>query len=174
MKNKMYLFFFLTGLMFSSCVEKSVNLNAVGTDKFAANQIDAMPDSLGLMDTVYVSVYSDIYSETKSTRFNLTATLSLRNTSIDHSIFISDVDYYDSSGKMSKAYLEKPIELLPLQTVEYVIEEVDETGGTGANFIICWGGKNGNVNPLFESIMISTQGQQGISFTSRGVSISRK
>ncbi len=173
MKITLYLPLLFLGLALGSCVDKSVNLNAVGTDKFAANQIDAMPDSLSLNDTVYVSVYSDIYSETKSTRFNLTATLSLRNTSLRHSIYISDVDYYDSSGKKSKTYLDKPIELLPLQTVEYVIEEVDETGGTGANFIICWGAKDINVNPLFESIMISTQGQQGISFTSRGVSISR-
>lgn len=156
----------------SSCVDTNVNLNSKGEDRFEAKEITEIPSNIVFRDTTYVSVYSDIYSETKDIRFNLTATLSLRNTSLRHSIFIWAVDYYDSSGAKEKSYLDNPIELEPMQTVEYVVDEVDSLGGTGANFIITWGAKNKKVNPLFESIMISTQGQQGISFTSRGVSIS--
>lgn len=158
----------------SSCVETNVNLNAKGEDKFEAKEIDDIPLNAVYSDTTYVSVYSDIYSETKDIRFNLTATLSLRNTSLRHSIYISSVDYYGSSGERENQYLTKPIELEPLQTVEYVVEEIDSLGGTGANFIITWSSENSKVDPLFESIMISTQGQQGISFTSRGVSISER
>ena len=61
-----------------------------------------------------------------------------------------------------------------MQSVEYVIEGTDNSGGTGANFVIKWSSTNKKVEPIFEGIMISTNGQQGISFTTKGISISNK
>lgn len=61
-----------------------------------------------------------------------------------------------------------------MQSVEYVIEENDTKGGTGANFVICWSSESDMVMPLFEGIMISTNGQQGISFTTKAISISNR
>jgi len=58
--------------------------------------------------------------------------------------------------------------------MEYVIEEQDTAGGTGANFIVNWAATSSEANPLFEGIMISTNGQQGISFSTQGVSISKR
>jgi hypothetical protein len=161
-------------LIVSGCYEEKVNLNERGEDKFEALSIDQIPDSLAFYDTTYVSIYSDIYSENRHTVFNLTATLSLRNTSFFDTIYISDVDYYNSAGEMIRRYLEKPIVLGPMQSMEYVVEEKDTTGGTGANFIVNWGSRNGGVKPLFEGVMISTNGQQGISFSTIGISISRR
>ncbi len=158
----------------TSCIEQNQNLNKVGLDKFEAHAIDSMPGNLVKHDTVYIPVYSDIYSESKDTRFNLTATLSLRNTSLHYSIYISAVDYYDSEGRNTKKFLSSPIVLTPMQSVEYVIDEHDTSGGTGANFVVYWGSESEKTDPLFEGIMISTNGQQGISFTSKGVSISGK
>lgn len=157
-----------------SCIEVNHNLNKVGEDKFEALEIDKVPDNLALKDTTYVPIYSDIYSKTKDTRFNLTATLSLRNTSFKHSIYMSSVDYYNSAGEKTKSFLEKSILLKPMQSIEYVIEEDDTSGGTGANFIIIWGSESEKVEPIFEGIMISTHGQQGISFSTKGTSISNK
>jgi len=164
------LFFFC--LATQSCVESQQNLNKVGEDKFHALEVDEIPTDIVVRDTTYVPIYSDIYSETKDIRFNLTATLSLRNTSFRHTLYISEVDYFDSFGKKTRSFLEKPIVLDPMQSVEYVIEENDTSGGTGANFIINWGASSKNVRPLFQGIMISTHGQQGVSFSTTGVSIS--
>lgn len=165
----------LTGLLFfNSCIEQNQNLDPDGKDKFEASEIEKIPNNLALYDTTYVPIYSDIYSETKHIRFNLTATLSLRNTSFKHKIFISNVDYYNSAGKRTKRFLKKPIELNPMESIEYVIEETDMSGGTGANFVIFWAAANPLVEPIFEGIMISTNGQQGISFSTKGVSISNK
>jgi len=164
----------LVTLSMYSCTEVSHNLNEVGKDKFVALEIESMPNNLVLNDTTYVPIYSDIYSKTKDTRFNLTATLSLRNTSFKHSIYISKVDYYNSAGEKTTSFLNKTIVLKPMQSVEYVIEEADTSGGTGANFIIIWGSKSDKVEPIFEGIMISTHGQQGISFSTKGTSISNK
>ncbi len=161
-------------LTFFSCVEKRVNLNKVGEDKFVAHEIEAIPEGIVFRDTTYVPIYSDIYSETKDIRFNLTATLSLRNTSFKHPIYMSEVDYYDSSGKKTKSFLTKPIILEPMQSIEYVIEENDTSGGTGANFVISWAAKDSVVQPLFQGIMISTHGQQGVSFSTTGISISNR
>lgn len=157
-----------------SCTEVSQNLNKVGKDKFEALEIETIPSGLLLNDTTYVPVYSDIYSKTKDIRFNLTATLSLRNTSFKHNIYISKVDYYNSAGEITSSFLNKPIVIKPMQSVEYVIEEDDTSGGTGANFIIIWASESDKVEPLFEGIMISTHGQQGISFSTKGYSISNK
>lgn len=133
-------------------------------------------DSLGYRDTVYIPIYSDIYSETKDVKFNLTATLSIRNTSLYDTLYLDGIDYYDSAGDLVRAYLQaqQTLALSPMQSIEYVIEENDVAGGTGANFIIKWAAISDQVQPVFQGVMISTNGQQGISFLTEGVSISRR
>ncbi|MGD9290376.1 MAG: DUF3124 domain-containing protein, partial [Desulfobacterales bacterium] len=59
--------------------------------------------------TVYVSIYSHIYSGVKARPFDLAAILSIRNTDINQSINIVSVKYYDTEGKLLKEYLDKPI-----------------------------------------------------------------
>ena len=165
-------------LFFSSFLFSCMNDNSKvipKEDKEATIQVSAlesMPTDLIHFDTTYVPIYSDIYTQTTNIQINLTATLSLRNTSFKHSLYISEVDYYNSAGELDKNFAKKPIELKPMQSIEYVIEEEDISGGTGANFIIIWAAKSKRVTPLFEAVMISTQNRQGISFTSRGISIS--
>ena len=58
-----------------------------------------------------------------------------------------------------------------METIEIVIEEQDIEGGSGANFVFNWATLNDKNPPLFEAVMISTYGQQGLSFTTRGVQI---
>jgi hypothetical protein len=119
--------------------------------------------------TVYVPVYSHIYSGDREQPFYLAATLSVRNTDQAHPIVLTAVDYYDSEGRFLKHYLDKPASLDPMATKRYVVPESDKSGGSGAKFIIKWQSDRPVVEPLIESVMISTKTQQGISFTSRGV-----
>ena len=44
----------------------------------------------------------------------------------------------------------------------------DESGGSGANFIVEWSSETPVNPPIIESVMIGAQSSQGISFTSRG------
>lgn len=118
--------------------------------------------------TVYVPVYSHIYSGDREQPFYLAATLSIRNTDTAHAITITAVDYYDSAGKFLKHYLEKAFSLDAMATKRYVVPESDKSGGSGAKFIIKWQSDQPVTEPLIESVMISTKTQQGISFTSRG------
>ncbi len=118
--------------------------------------------------TVYVPVYSHIYSGDREQPFYLAATLSIRNTDTKHAITLTAVDYYDSDGKFLKHYLEKALPLNAMATRRYVVPESDKSGGSGAKFIIKWQSGEPVAEPLIESVMISTKTQQGISFTSRG------
>jgi len=118
--------------------------------------------------TIYVPVYSHIYSGNREQPFYLAATLSIRNTDTKHAITLTAVDYFDSDGKFLKHYLEKALPLNAMATKRYVVPESDKSGGSGAKFIIKWQSGEPVAEPLIESVMISTKTQQGISFTSRG------
>jgi hypothetical protein len=124
----------------------------------------------GLSDgqTIYVPAYSHIYSGNSERPFLLTVTLSIRNIDPKHHIKITLVDYYETQGKLIKKYIDTPLILKPLESLRYVIPEKDKSGGSGANFMVEWKSDKFVNPPIVESIMIGTQTQQGISFTSRG------
>lgn len=118
--------------------------------------------------TIYVPAYSHIYSGNNERPFLLTVTLSIRNIDPSHKITIILADYYETQGTLLKKHIQTPVTLNPLESLRYVIPERDTTGGSGANFIVEWKADKPVNPPIVESIMIGTQTQQGISFTSRG------
>ena len=124
----------------------------------------------GLSDgqTIYVPAYSHIYSGNRENPFLLTVTLSVRNIDPRHHIKITLVGYYETQGKLIKKYIDTPLILKPLESLRYIIPEKDKSGGSGANFMVEWKSDIFVNSPIVESIMIGTQNQQGVSFTSRG------
>ncbi|MDX1314451.1 MAG: DUF3124 domain-containing protein [Eudoraea sp.] len=124
-------------------------------------------DSL-VFGTSYLPVYSRIYHHKRGKTFGLTITASLRNVSTTDTVYLLSADLYGTSGNLERSYLENPVYLNPMETLEIVIEETEEDGGTGGNFLFEWGVPKGDDPPFFEAVMISTLGQQGISFTTRG------
>lgn len=119
----------------------------------------------------YLPVYSHIYHHHEHRTFDLTTTVSIRNVSVSDSVFLLKANYYNTVGENIRQYLKKPIYLKPLETLEIIIEEQDTEGGSGANFIFDWAMNNDKNPPLFEAVMISTSGQQGLSYTTRGVQV---
>lgn len=117
---------------------------------------------------IYVPAYSHIYMGNKEKPFLLTVTLSIRNIDPNHQITLTLIDYYETQGKLLKKHIDKPVTLKPLEALRYVIPEKDKTGGSGANFLVEWQSDEFVNAPIIESIMIGTQSQQGVSFTSRG------
>jgi hypothetical protein len=89
----------------------------------------------------------------------------MRNTSDKDTIYLLRAEYYDTHGKSVRNYFDFPIYLAPMETTEIVIDEVDVSGGTGSNFIFEWKIPDNCPEPLFEGVMTSTIGQQGLSFT---------
>lgn len=121
--------------------------------------------------TLYVPVYSNIFSAPKKIPFNLATILSIRNTDMLNSIRILAADYYDTKGKLVRKYYQKPITLAPLESTDIFIPEDDTTGGTGANFIVKWNSQKEVNVPIIESVMIGMKSGQGISFVSPGQEI---
>ncbi len=124
--------------------------------------------SLSAGQTVYVPIYTHIYSGLKGRPFSLAAVLSIRNTDPRHAITLVSIKFYDSEGKLVKEYLDIPAELKAMASTRYILPEGDTSGGSGANFLVKWASKTKVNPPLIEGVMIGTQSGQGISFTSRG------
>lgn len=119
--------------------------------------------------TVYVPVYSHIYHGNRDKEpVDLAATLSIRNTDFENSITVNSVDYYDSDGILIKKHLDKNIVIKPMGSTRLIVKESDRSGGSGAKFIVKWESSIKVTEPVIETVMIGTQSQQGISFTSRG------
>lgn len=124
--------------------------------------------SLSKGQTVYVPVYSNVFSGPRNLPFQLAATLSIRNTDMDSWLRITSIDYYDTTGKLVRRYQDKPLSLAPLASAYVHIEEKDVAGGFGANFIVKWQADR-NINaPVIECVMIGATSGQGISFVSPG------
>jgi len=156
-------------LLVSSCnhEEKGKDILTPVNWKKRSIQLKNM-DSLNIGSS-YLSVYSEIYSVTEHRTIKLTATVSLRNISATDTIYLMKGDYYNTKGDLIRSYFDAPIYLKPLETIEIVIEEQDKHGGSGANFIFDWAIPSRVQEPVFDAVMISTLGQQGISFTTQGI-----
>lgn len=123
---------------------------------------------IAMGQTIYVPVYSHIYYENQKEVLYLSATLSIRNTDLSNPIIITSVRYYNTEGKLIKRYLERPVELSPLASTNFLVERTDNSGGSGANFIVEWIAEKDVFEPVVEAVMISAASNQGISFVSPG------
>ncbi|WP_457575445.1 DUF3124 domain-containing protein [Desulfomarina sp.] len=120
---------------------------------------------------VYVPAYSHIYHGNKETPLLLSITLSIRNVDPLRSLTVTTVDYYETQGKLLKHFIVEPVLLPPMGSTRFIVPQKDTTGGSGANFIVSWKAEEKINPPIIESVMIGTQSQLGISFTSRGRAI---
>lgn len=131
----------------------------------AAPDIDV--ESLPVHRAAYVPVYSHIYHD-GGRPYMLETTLSIRNVDPHHPVYVRTVDYYDTRGKLAKRYLDRLIQLGPLQTIEFLVERKDSSGGSGANFIVEWfGGTTQAHAPLIEAVMVGRSGTNAIAFVSK-------
>jgi len=129
-------------------------------------------EKLPVTQLVYVPVYSHVYYQGGSP-YSLETTLSIRNADPAQAIFVKSVEYYDTSGKLVKTHLDQTIRLAPLQTIEFLVERRDSSGGSGANFLVEWMGERQTNRPLVEAVMVGTAGNQAICFERTGIEISR-
>lgn len=156
-----------TALAINSCDNKK-EISSIHQENWEKRTIGfKLNDSLTSGST-YLAVYSEIYSQSQHRTQNLTVTVSMRNINLRDTVYVFKATYFDTKGKEIRSYLKKPIFLGPMETVEIIIDEIDKEGGTGANFLFDWKvGRNAN-EPFFEGVMISTSGQQGLSFSTQG------
>lgn len=116
----------------------------------------------------YIPVYSHIYAM-GGKPFLLEATLSIRNPDPMHAMTINAIDLYDTGGKQVRSYLDSPVSLAPMATAAYLVEKTDSQAGSGANLVVQWSSPRSDARALMESVMIGSQDDLHISFSSRGI-----
>lgn len=136
-------------------------------------QVTVTDIPVGAGAEVYVPAYSSISSFTGETQMNLAIDLSVRNTDPANSIIISYIDFYNTEGRVSKKFLEKPIKIAPMATVNFHIARNDTSGGIGANFYLRWNAETDVNEPFIEAIMLGAAGTQGYSWSSQGLVVKR-
>lgn len=154
-------------------IEQSLPYQAPSLRDEARMEIDVMPWHPVEGQRLYVPAYSHVYHQ-KGDPYFLTVTLNIRNTDIENEIVVSSVRYFDTGGQEVRSMLKKPLRLGPLAATEFVIEREDKAGGSGASFIVDWQAGTEVNQPLVETIMIDTRGQQGISFIAHAVVLSER
>lgn len=174
MVMRYFIFPILLLALFLSCQNKErITDNKINYPSHNYTYVKLDTATLKYREIVYVPVYSDIYHHDGTKRFQLTTTISVRNISMKDSAYLLNAVYNDSYGKLLRSFVSRPILLKPLEAIEFVIEDKEDKGGAGASFIVDWGGSRNSGQLFFQSVMIGTAGQQGISFTSNGIVIGR-
>lgn len=121
--------------------------------------------------TFYVPIYSDIYTDKDNRKVLLSATLSVRNTALKNSLYINKIDYYSTDGTFVKSYVNSPIELPAMGTLNYIVEKEEDKGGSGANFIIEVEGINDTLTPVIEAVMVGNFSNKGFAFSTQGTPV---
>lgn len=116
--------------------------------------------------TLYVPTYSHIYVRDAKQTMNLATTLSIRNASPEAPLTLTKITYYDSDGQRVREYVDTARTLGPLASTYVVVEQDDVRGGVGANFIVRWHAETPIHAPIVETVMITSEATQGISFRS--------
>jgi hypothetical protein len=120
--------------------------------------------------SVYVPLYSSLYVGGQRSLKNLSATLSLRNTSADQALIVTSVTYFDGNGKAVVELLDVPHVLAPMATAEFYADQSSTSGGPVATVIVGWGAETSVAPPLIEAVILGNYGVKSISFVSRGES----
>jgi hypothetical protein len=130
------------------------------------------PPPLTQGQTVYVPVYSDVMSGNSSRtgkpdRWPLSVMLSIRNTDPQQGLTVASIRYYDTAGKFVRDY-PAGTALPTLGTMEVFVDHQDQSGGSGANFLVVWHSDKPINAPIIEAVHTHFVGTRSLAFTSPG------
>jgi hypothetical protein len=121
--------------------------------------------------TLYLPIYSHVWHgdfEVEG-RFPLksqvSALVSIRNTSLVTPIKVLSARYYSTDGKLLKEYIPTPKSVTPMGTMELFVERKESEGGSGANFIIRWESGTPTNPPIVEAVHAELKSTHTLSFT---------
>lgn len=137
---------------------------------FACGSPHAQEVARSAGQTLYLPIYSHILHGEPGRRGEPERTLmsvavSVRNTDPAKPIRVSSAQYYDTDGKRIKEYLPGARTIPPMGTYEVFVPRSDDTGGSGANFVIVWRSDAPVSPPVVEAIHANLQGGRAIVFT---------
>ena len=104
---------------------------------------------------LYHPIYShvwhgDLDSRGEPAKTLVSISVSIRNTDPVKPIRVSSAQYFDTDGKRLREYFVSPRTVGPMGTIELFIQRSDDTGGSGANFVIVWRSDSPASPPIVE------------------------
>lgn len=163
----------LTTLLLAACSSLTEGQTRAPAEQEAAGETISIQDlDISSGQTIFVPAYSEVYYANNKT-IALAVTLSVHNTDVENSIFITSVRYYNTQGQLVKEYLTEPQRLDALASADFFVNSGEQTAGVGTNFIVEWVAEQPVYEPVVETLMLSTSSAQGLSFTSPGRVISQ-
>ncbi len=162
-----WLVFIIWSLCLTGCTTEATPVPPVQDKKVSIADLEIVTGQ-----TIYVPAYSDMYFAADRT-INLAITLTVHNTDLTRPIILTSVRYYNTQGQFVREYVSQPVQLGPLETADFFVDENDESGGVGANFIVEWGAEQPAYEPVVEAVMIGSVSSLGFSLISPGRVISQ-
>ena len=132
---------------------------------------EGIPTARG--QTLYLPIYSHVYHgnldrKGQPDKVLLSALVSIRNTDPKRSMKLTSARYYNTDGKLLREFVPAPRAIGPFGTVELFVERHDESGGSGANFMIAWEAEAPMNPPLVEAIHAFIDGARAAFLTTLG------
>ncbi len=126
--------------------------------------------TLSTGETLYLPIYSHVWHgdthpiKGEPLKANMSALVSIRNTSLKTPLRLISARYYNTNGKLLKEFVTAPKGIAAMGTVELFIEKSESEGGSGANFIIQWEAATPTNPPVVEAVHIDNQASRPYSF----------
>ena len=127
--------------------------------------------------TLYLPIYSHIWhgdmtSDGQRARTLVSVSVSIRNTDPVKAIRVLSAQYYDTDGKKLKEYVTAPKTIGPMGTYELFVPRGDDSGGSGATFVIRWQSDKPANSPVVQGLHANLPVGRSIAFTTSAVAIS--
>jgi hypothetical protein len=118
---------------------------------------------------LYLPIYSHVWhgevdSKGQPTKTQVSVSVSIRNTDASKPIRITSAQYFDTDGRKLREYLPVARTIAPMGTYELFIPRNDDTGGSGANFVIAWKVDGGANPPIVEALHANLPAGRAIAF----------
>ena len=119
---------------------------------------------------MYLPIYSHIWhGETdkkgQPMKVLVSVSVSIRNTDPVKSIRVLSAQYFDTDGKKLREYVTSPRNIGPMGTYELFVPRSDDSGGSGANFVIYWKSDAPASLPIVEGFHANLAVGRSIAFT---------
>ena len=119
---------------------------------------------------LYLPIYSHIWhgemdNKGQPMKALVSVAVSIRNTDPAKSIRITSAQDYDTDGKKLREYVTSPKTIGPMGTYEIFVPRSDDTGGSGANFVIAWKSDTPVSQPSVEGLHANLPAGRSIAFT---------
>ena len=128
------------------------------------------PPGRSLGQNLYLPIYSHIWHgevdrNGQPMKVLVSVSVSIRNTDPVKSIRITSAQYYDTDGRKLREYVPSPKTIGPMGTYELFVPRSDDTGGSGANFVISWKSDTPASLPVVEGFHANLLVGRSIAFT---------